>query len=149
MTISLIFVKKIFSNFSSKNRNTHDRHVKNIATQLILYLTIIITRLLSYNTINSVKIQLFNILYDIEIFIKIFSFFLEFQDVHVMMFFGFGFLMTFLKKYGFGAVSYNFMLSAVVIQWATLLNSWVANRIKKEEGHFMGDPMVVTIGINT
>ena len=66
-----------------------------------------------------------------------------------MMFFGFGFLMTFLKKYGFGAVSYNFMLSAVVIQWATLLNSWVANRIKKEEGHFMGDPMVVTIGINT
>ena len=27
-----------------------------------------------------------------------------YQDVHVMMFIGFGFLMTFLHKYGFSAV---------------------------------------------
>ena len=29
---------------------------------------------------------------------------LVFQDVHTMMFIGFGFLMTFLKKYGYGSV---------------------------------------------
>ena len=40
-----------------------------------------------------------------------------FQDVHVMIFVGFGFLMTFLKKYGYGAVSYNFFISALAIQW--------------------------------
>ena len=40
-----------------------------------------------------------------------------FQDVHVMMFIGFGFLMTFLRKYGFGALSFNFILCAFGIQW--------------------------------
>ena len=43
--------------------------------------------------------------------------------------------MTFLKKYGFGAISYNLLLSAVTIQWATLLNAWVSQRIQYEEGH--------------
>ncbi|CAD5113067.1 DgyrCDS2262 [Dimorphilus gyrociliatus] len=45
-----------------------------------------------------------------------------FQDVHVMMFIGFGFLMTFLKKYGFGAVGLNFLISAFTIQWATIFH---------------------------
>jgi len=44
-----------------------------------------------------------------------------FQDVNVMVFIGFGFLMTFLRKYGFSAVGYNFLLSAFVIQWAILV----------------------------
>lgn len=43
-----------------------------------------------------------------------------FQDVHVMIFVGFGFLMTFLAKYGFGAVGLNFLLSALSIQWGLL-----------------------------
>jgi ammonium transporter Rh len=34
-----------------------------------------------------------------------------------MIFVGFGFLMTFLAKYGFGAVGLNFFLSAMSIQW--------------------------------
>uniref|UniRef100_A0A1B6L6K1 Ammonium transporter AmtB-like domain-containing protein n=1 Tax=Graphocephala atropunctata TaxID=36148 RepID=A0A1B6L6K1_9HEMI len=45
-----------------------------------------------------------------------------FQDVHVMIFIGFGFLMTFLRRYGFSSVGFNFLLSAVIIQWALLCN---------------------------
>lgn len=43
-----------------------------------------------------------------------------FQDVHVMVFVGFGFLMTFLRRYGYSAIGFNFLLSAVVIQWAII-----------------------------
>ncbi|XP_064651471.1 ammonium transporter Rh type B-like [Lineus longissimus] len=48
-----------------------------------------------------------------------------FQDVHVMMFVGFGFLMTFLKRYGFGSVGLNFLIAAFVIQWATLMSGFL------------------------
>lgn len=44
-----------------------------------------------------------------------------FQDVHVMIYVGFGFLMTFLKKYGYGAVGYNFFIAALVTQWGTIV----------------------------
>jgi len=42
-----------------------------------------------------------------------------------MIFIGFGFLMTFLKRYGFSSVSYNLLLSAVAIQWAVLVGGFV------------------------
>jgi len=45
---------------------------------------------------------------------------LVFQNVHVMMFIGFGFLMTFLKKYGYSALSINFLIAALVLQWHIL-----------------------------
>lgn len=45
-----------------------------------------------------------------------------FQDVHVMIYIGFGFLMTFLKKYGYGAVGYNFFIAALVTQWGTIVS---------------------------
>jgi len=48
-----------------------------------------------------------------------------FQDIHVMIFVGFGFLMTFLKRYGFSSVGYNFILAAFVLQWATLTNGFI------------------------
>jgi len=48
----------------------------------------------------------------------------SFQDVHVMIFIGFGFLMTFLKKYGLSAVSLNMMISVICLQWATLVIGW-------------------------
>ena len=38
-----------------------------------------------------------------------------------MIFIGFGFLMTFLKKYGFSAVSLNMLCAVVSLQWATLV----------------------------
>eukprot|EP00301_Raphidiophrys_heterophryoidea_P003623 c11628_g1_i2.p1 GENE.c11628_g1_i2~~c11628_g1_i2.p1 ORF type:complete len:526 (-),score=125.11 c11628_g1_i2:248-1825(-) len=47
-----------------------------------------------------------------------------FQDVHVMIFVGFGFLMTFLHKYSYGAVGYNFVIAAMSLQWAVLVISF-------------------------
>ncbi|KAG8145116.1 hypothetical protein E2320_013481, partial [Naja naja] len=49
----------------------------------------------------------------------------SFQDVHVMIFVGFGFLMTFLQRYSFGAVGFNFLLAAFGIQWALLMQGWL------------------------
>ncbi|CAF3683688.1 unnamed protein product, partial [Rotaria sordida] len=45
-----------------------------------------------------------------------------FQDVHVMMFIGFGFLMTFLRRYSFSSVSFNFLIAAFVVEWAILVH---------------------------
>ncbi|CAF3475896.1 unnamed protein product, partial [Rotaria sp. Silwood2] len=48
-----------------------------------------------------------------------------FQDVHVMMFIGFGFLMTFLRRYSFSSVSFNFLIAAFVVEWAILVHGYV------------------------
>lgn len=49
-----------------------------------------------------------------------------FQDVHVMIFVGFGFLMTFLRKYSYGAVGFTFLIGAVCLQWGILsVNFWI------------------------
>lgn len=50
-----------------------------------------------------------------------------YQDVHVMIFVGFGFLMTFLKKYTFGAVGFNFVIAAITIQWSMFVNAYAHN----------------------
>ncbi|XP_014273733.1 ammonium transporter Rh type C-like 2 [Halyomorpha halys] len=52
------------------------------------------------------------------------SYYPMFQDVHVMLLVGFGFLMTFLRRYGYSAVSFNFLLSAIVMQWGLLIQSF-------------------------
>ncbi|XP_077018151.1 ammonium transporter Rh type A isoform X2 [Tamandua tetradactyla] len=38
-----------------------------------------------------------------------------------MIFFGFGFLMTFLKKYGFSSVGINLLIAALGLQWGTIV----------------------------
>uniref|UniRef100_A0A3Q4HA85 Rh family B glycoprotein n=1 Tax=Neolamprologus brichardi TaxID=32507 RepID=A0A3Q4HA85_NEOBR len=48
----------------------------------------------------------------------------SFQDVHVMIFIGFGFLMTFLQRYGFSSVGFNFLIAALALQWATLMQGF-------------------------
>ncbi|NXI52474.1 RHAG protein, partial [Chloroceryle aenea] len=54
-----------------------------------------------------------------------------FQDVHVMIFVGFGFLMTFLKKYGFSSVGINMLIAAFGLQWGTLMQGfWHMNEGK-------------------
>ena len=52
------------------------------------------------------------------------TFYPEFQDIHVMMFIGFGFLMTFLKRYTYSSVGVNFVLGAFILQWGTLVNGF-------------------------
>lgn len=41
-----------------------------------------------------------------------------------MIFVGFGFLMTFLQRYGFGSVGFNFLISAFALQWATIMQGF-------------------------
>ncbi|XP_069706919.1 ammonium transporter Rh type A [Phaenicophaeus curvirostris] len=47
-----------------------------------------------------------------------------FQDVHVMIFVGIGFLMTFLKKYGFSSVGMNMLIAALGLQWGALMQGF-------------------------
>lgn len=61
-----------------------------------------------------------------------------FQDVHVMIFVGFGFLMTFLKKYGFSSVGINLLIAALGLQWGTLVQG-----LLHSHGH------TVHVGINS
>ncbi|XP_078069056.1 ammonium transporter Rh type A-like [Mustelus asterias] len=57
-----------------------------------------------------------------DLFYKIYP---SFQDVHVMIFVGFGFLMTFLKKYGFSSVGFNLLIAAFGLQWGALMQGWL------------------------
>ena len=47
-----------------------------------------------------------------------------YQDVHVMILIGFGFLMTFMHKYFFSSIGYNFLLTAITIQQSILINGF-------------------------
>ena len=49
----------------------------------------------------------------------------SFQDVHVMIFVGFGFLMTFLKDYNWSSMGFTMMIGAVCIQWAIIVHAWL------------------------
>uniref|UniRef100_A0A8C3WDW6 Ammonium transporter Rh type B n=1 Tax=Catagonus wagneri TaxID=51154 RepID=A0A8C3WDW6_9CETA len=49
----------------------------------------------------------------------------SFQDVHTMIFVGFGFLMAFLQRYGFSSVAFTFLLAAFALQWSTLVQGFL------------------------
>lgn len=46
------------------------------------------------------------------------------QGVAVMVFIGFGFLMTFLHTYSWSAVGYNFLMSALAVQWTIIVQGF-------------------------
>ncbi|KNC21133.1 hypothetical protein FF38_10313 [Lucilia cuprina] len=48
----------------------------------------------------------------------------HFQDIQVMIFVGFGFLMTFLRKYGYSATGYSLFLASLVVQWSVLIKGF-------------------------
>ncbi|XP_054469310.1 rh blood group, D antigen [Anoplopoma fimbria] len=52
------------------------------------------------------------------------SFYPEFQDVNVMVILGFGFLCTFLVRYGFSASGFNLLVAVMATQWAIILNGF-------------------------
>lgn len=47
-----------------------------------------------------------------------------YQDIHVMIFVGFGFLMTFLYKYSYSALGFTFLVAAYCIQLSILINAF-------------------------
>ncbi|XP_041928561.1 rh blood group, D antigen [Alosa sapidissima] len=63
-------------------------------------------------------------------------FYAEFQDVHVMVFMGFGFLSTFLVRNGFSSAGFSLLVAAMAVQWAivfqTLLQLPYPGRITME-----------------
>ncbi|CAI5708322.1 unnamed protein product [Peronospora farinosa] len=48
------------------------------------------------------------------------SYYGMYMDVHVMIYIGFGFLMTFLRKYSMSAVSLNFLIAVLSLQWGII-----------------------------
>mmetsp|Transcript_100573 Transcript_100573/g.288172 ORF Transcript_100573/g.288172 Transcript_100573/m.288172 type:complete len:482 (-) Transcript_100573:282-1727(-) len=49
-----------------------------------------------------------------------------YQDIHVMIFIGFGFLMTFLRSYGFSSLTLNFLVGIYSIEWGILVVGFFA-----------------------
>ncbi|RLN66270.1 hypothetical protein BBJ28_00023847 [Nothophytophthora sp. Chile5] len=49
------------------------------------------------------------------------SYYAMYMDVHVMIFVGFGFLMTYLRKYSLSAVSLNFVVAVMSLQWGIIM----------------------------
>lgn len=47
--------------------------------------------------------------------------------VALMMFVGFGYLMTFLKSYGLGAVGYTMFITCSGVQWAMIIENWMVD----------------------
>ncbi|XP_060114357.1 RH-like protein [Heteronotia binoei] len=48
-----------------------------------------------------------------------------FQDVSVMVFFGFGFLLAFLRRYGFSSTGFGLLLAALGVQWAVIMDGFL------------------------
>lgn len=55
-----------------------------------------------------------------------------FQDIHVMMFIGFGFLMTFLKKFWFSSLGMNFYIAAFALQWSILIDGFFDRLLRND-----------------
>ena len=68
---------------------------------------------------------------EMSIFLIVLSSSSVFGGLHLMLFAGFGLLLTFLRKYGFSAMGYNFLISALVIEWSTIMQGFFEMRNNK------------------
>ena len=81
-----------------------------------------------------------------------------FQDVQVMIFVGFGFLMTFLHKYAHNSLGYTFFVAALCIQYSILIsgffhrlfvNDWTSITIELPQlitGNFAAAVVLISLG---
>ncbi|EYC13817.1 hypothetical protein Y032_0042g549 [Ancylostoma ceylanicum] len=67
-----------------------------------------------------------------------------FQDTHVMIFIGFGFLMTFLKRYGFSAISINMLLACFTIEWGMIVRGMLGHEFAHEGKFTIGLEQLLT-----
>ncbi|GMF11422.1 unnamed protein product [Phytophthora lilii] len=67
-----------------------------------------------------------------DTFHRLRDFYAMYMDVHVMIFVGFGFLMTFLRKYSISAISLNFIVAVMALQWGIITVS-LAHQVGNSE----------------
>lgn len=72
-----------------------------------------------------------------------------FQDTHVMMLLGFGFLYTLMRRYAWSGVGFNYLITVITLQWAILVNGfWTNVHWRRHLGAdvFQFPPIPITIG---
>jgi len=78
-----------------------------------------------------------------------------FRDVSIMIFFGFGFLMTFLRRYGYSAVAYTLIISATVAELSMVVerlfaqdagSTWEIQLEQLMNGLFCGGAVMISFG---
>jgi ammonium transporter Rh len=60
---------------------------------------------------------------DLDVFAT--SKYIIFRDIMVMLLLGFGYLMTFLEKYGLGAVGFTMLITVINMQCSLMLEAWL------------------------
>merc|ERR1719453_467788 len=71
---------------------------------------------------------------DIPVNVEVTNYYGGYMDVHVMIFIGFGYLMTFLYRHGYGSIGYNFFIAALVAQWAMVVVPVTSNLVHHNTG---------------
>ena len=66
---------------------------------------------------------------------KVISYYPMFQDVHVMIFVGFGFLYVFLKSHSWTTVGFNYLIAAFSLQWTILVIGFWRQAFEDEPWH--------------
>ncbi|KAJ3057229.1 hypothetical protein HK097_010589 [Rhizophlyctis rosea] len=60
--------------------------------------------------------------------------YITYTGIAFMMYIGFGYLMTFLRRNGFAAVGMTFMVSAVVMEWGILVQTFLEHMLEAAHG---------------
>ena len=60
-----------------------------------------------------------------------------FLDVQMMLFGGFGFLMTFLRRFGFSSVAFTMLITVICVEWGILVSGLMG----------MGEEFAIRVGM--